>query len=185
MRASSPGYLDTLLPLGSGSLDLWSLRESFWKDASYLRMKDLLVPPSSFLKPLPIIPMLLSCGHLEENLGMDNCETPKSKQAGYGSLEPEPGFRVWSWVFLIEFFSCGEISTNVCGPGSPEVQAFWLYPFYLLASLLSGLWMKVPSSSSQSPFQDYPWAIVPSNISLLLDLIGNSNECGFLFKMAM
>lgn len=153
----SPGYLDTLLPLGSGSLDLWSLRESFWKDISYLRMEDLLAPPSSFLKPSSIIPMLLNCGHLEENLGMGNCKTPKPKQASYESLEPEPGFRVWSWVFLIEFFSCGEISTNACGPGSPEVQAFWLYPFYFLASLFSGLWMKGPSSSSSN---------LPSRITL-------------------
>ena len=167
---SSPGYLDTLLPLGSGSLDLCSLRQSFWKDTSYLRMENLLALPSSFLKPSPVISMLLSCGHLEENLGMGNCETPKPKQASYEGLESEPGFRVWSWVFLIEFFSCGEISTNACGLGVQK-SGFGATFFYFLASLLGEGFQQ----QQQSTFQDYPWAIVPSSISLLLDLIGSSN----------
>lgn len=47
----SPGYMATLLPLGSGSLDLWNLRESFWKDTGYLMTEDLLALPNPFLKP--------------------------------------------------------------------------------------------------------------------------------------
>lgn len=67
----------------SGSLDLWNLRESFWKDTGYLMTEDLLALPNPFLKPWPIMPMLLSYGPLEGNLGMCNCDTPKPKQAGY------------------------------------------------------------------------------------------------------
>lgn len=97
-----------------------------------LKTGDLLDLPNTFLKPLPLLPMLLSreiLKEIQESVSVEHANLGKLVVRAWGQCL-DAGLTVdVSWDSLKEFFSCGGIHTNAHGPRSPEGQAIWPYVY--------------------------------------------------------